>query len=53
MAKQFSLFRVAALSLAIVVLGWGCSDDDAPVRLGFLGGISGGNADLGQAGRNG
>ena len=53
MAKRFGLFPVVALSLAVCMFGWGCSDEEAPVRLGFIGGISGGNADLGQAGRNG
>ncbi len=30
-----------------------CGEDDSPARIGLVGGVSGGNADHGQAGRNG
>lgn len=49
-----SLRMAATLTLlAGSVLAAACSDDDGPIRIGLVAGISGGNADLGQAGRNG
>jgi branched-chain amino acid transport system substrate-binding protein len=39
--------------LGIVILLFSCSREGKTVDLGFIGGLSGGNADLGEAGRNG
>lgn len=44
-------FRLACLTLALLTLG--ACDAPPPIRLGFIGGISGANADLGSSGRNG
>lgn len=45
-------YITAALLLA-GVLYVGCSREKPPIQLGLVAGLSGGNADLGQAGRNG
>jgi branched-chain amino acid transport system substrate-binding protein len=44
------LGRFAALSILVLLAGCGQQE---PIRLGFLGGLSGRNADLGESGRNG
>ena len=44
-------FRLACLTLALLTLG--ACDAPPPIRLGFIGGISEANADLGSSGRNG
>jgi branched-chain amino acid transport system substrate-binding protein len=41
------------LSALTAVMLMSCSGEQDPIALGFLGGLSGGNADLGEAGRNG
>lgn len=43
--------RLACFALALLALS--ACDAPQPVRLGFIGGLSGANADLGSAGRNG
>lgn len=50
--RHASRLAAALLVIGVAFLG-SCSDDEAPIRLGVIAGISGGNADLGQAGRNG
>lgn len=44
--------RLVALGLSAVLSLSGCGEAE-PIRLGFIGGLSGANADLGTAGRNG
>lgn len=44
---------LAAACLVLAAALPGCSGDPEPVRLGFIGGLSGRVADLGEAGRNG
>ena len=38
---------------ALTLLIFGCSHGDKTIDIGFIGGLSGGNADLGEAARNG
>ena len=45
--------RTLGVSLACAVLLGGCSGEKPPVRLGYLGGLTGRTADLGTGGRNG
>lgn len=53
MSKYSVVLSVMAALLSALVLLGGCSDDKTPIRLGLVGGLSGENVDLGQAGRNG
>ena len=53
MSKNSVVLSVMAALLSALVLLGGCSDDKTPIRLGLVGGLSGENVDLGQAGRNG
>lgn len=53
MSKNSVVLSVMVALLFLLVLLVGCSDDKTPIRLGLVGGLSGENVDLGQAGRNG
>ena len=53
MGKRLQLIRIASVSLLLAALTAGCGSAQKAVRLGFVSGLSGGNADTGEAGRNG
>ncbi|TCS42707.1 ABC transporter substrate-binding protein [Reinekea marinisedimentorum] len=46
-----TLKRAITLALCLIVLS--CTSSDKTIDLGFIGGLTGGNADLGEAARNG
>lgn len=50
---RVTLSLLFAVLLVALCFPTGCSEEKKPVRLGLVGGLSGENVDLGQAGRNG